>query len=188
MNRTLIIFARKPELGKVKTRLAKETSDIKALEVYNQLLDQTIEVSNNVNATVKIYWSDKTTWGSYRQKGKDIGERMYNALSKEVKKSRACLIGTDSPLITSSIINNAFDALDSNDIVFGPSYDGGYYLIASKSQISTKLFINKKWSHKEVLKDALAVCKQLKLKVKLMPSLLDIDTIDDYHTWKNIIT
>ena len=186
MNRTLIIFARKPELGKVKTRLAKDIGTKKALEIYTQLLDQSITISNQVDAEIKLYWSEKVELGvGYFQKGKELGVRMYNALRDEINANKVCLIGTDTPSITSSIIDNAFRSLDEYDMVFGPSKDGGYYLVAIKELPNKELFLNKSWSHQNVLNDALNTCKELALKVKLMPTLLDIDTVDDYNEWQN---
>lgn len=186
MINTLILFARKPELGKVKTRLAKYTGASKALEVYTDLLNRTIETSDHVNATVKLYWSElssKTTGNL--QKGNDLGERMFNALKCELNLGKVCLIGTDVPSLTKQIIEEAFKALDTFDVVFGPAKDGGYYLVGIKAAPVKELFLQKKWGHNMVLKEALATCKVQNLTVKLLPTLQDIDTIEDYHDWQN---
>ncbi len=186
MNKILIIFAKKPKLGKVKTRLAKSIGTKKALDIYIQLLDYTIEQSKHVNATTKIYWFGNNGFSTENiQTGNDLGERMYNALSNEIMQNKVCLVGTDTPFLTSAIIEMAFNALEKFDMVFGPSKDGGYYLVASKVSIPKDLFFDKSWSHSMVLKDALKVCDKLNLSVKLMPPLLDIDTVKDYNEWKN---
>ena len=186
MNKTLILFARKPELGKVKTRLAKHTGDHKALEIYTDLLNRTIATSNQVNASVKLYWAEtsKTTKDNI-QKGNDVGERMFNALKDEFHKGKVCLVGTDTPALSKFIIEEAFEALGNFDVVFGPAKDGGYYLVGIKAAPQSKLFLNKQWSHNLVLKEALATCEALNLTVKLLPILQDIDTIDDYKDWQN---
>ena len=187
MSKTLIVFARKPVLGKVKTRLSKDTGDKKALEIYVRLLENTLKSTNEVQAITKVYWSERLDSNDlYIQNGTDLGERMYNALVKEGNAFKKCLIGTDTPLLTSIIIENAFKALDTHDIVFGPSKDGGYYLVATKALLPKEIFIDRTWSHGNVLSEALAVCKSHHLSVKLMPTLLDIDTIKDYNQWKNI--
>lgn len=187
MKNTLIVFARKEVLGKVKTRLAKDIGDKKALEVYSQLLKKTLESTTQVKATTKVYWSEQMdAKDSYFQEGIDLGERMYNALLKEEYSPKKCLIGTDTPSITSLIIKDAFIALDTHDIVFGPSKDGGYYLVASKTTPPKELFLDKIWSHQNVLSEALKVCKIYKLSVKLLPKLLDIDTVSDYNEWQQI--
>lgn len=185
MNNTLIIFARRPELGKVKTRLAADIGNEKTLLIYSRLLEHTIAISIEVNSNAKLYWSEKSESNAdYIQKGKDLGERMYNAFLEEQNSDKVCLMGTDTPSITASIIEDTFKALDNCDIVLGPSKDGGYYLVATKKTPPKELFINKLWSHQHVLADAIEICKRLKLKVKLMPELLDIDTIADYNEWQ----
>lgn len=186
MDNTLIIFARRPELGKVKTRLAADVGNKKALSIYSKLLEHTISIATQANSNTKIYWSEKAeSKADSVQKGNDLGERMHTAFCEEHNANKICLIGTDTPLVTPSILDKAFKALDSYDIVFGPSKDGGYYLVATNETPPQELFLHKTWSHKNVLFDALAICKKLKLDVKLMPQLLDIDTIADYNEWLN---
>lgn len=185
MKKTLIVFARKPVLGKVKKRLAKETEKEHALSTYVKLLDITTNVVDCVDATIKFYWTvlaeDKI---GIKQRGKDLGQRMYNAIKSELKESnQVCLIGSDTPFITKQIIDEAFDALSHVDMVFGPAKDGGYYLVGMKNVPPKELFLVKKWSHANVLKEALEVCKQLNLEVHLLPTLLDIDTKEDFDEW-----
>ncbi|MCB0496111.1 MAG: TIGR04282 family arsenosugar biosynthesis glycosyltransferase [Cyclobacteriaceae bacterium] len=186
MQNSIIVFARKPLLGKVKTRLAAEIGDENALKEYTSLLTNTIAVSRKANATQRIYWSESENKTELVQKGNDLGERMFNALTEELKvHKKACLVGTDVPLLTAEIINQAFEALNTCDIVFGPSTDGGYYLVALKNFVPKELFLNKTWSHPSVLKEALAICKELDLRTYLTPTLLDIDTKKDLENWKN---
>ena len=186
MNKTLIIFARKPELGKVKTRLAKITGASKALEIYTALLNRTINTSNEANVDLKIYWSELSSKIKGKlQEGNDLGERMYNALKGESNSAKVCLIGTDVPSLSKLIIDEAFEALDTCDYVFGPAKDGGYYLVGINAAPAKELFLQKRWSHNLVLTEALNTCQALKLTVKLLPVLQDVDTIDDYNEWKN---
>lgn len=185
MDNILVIFARKPELGKVKSRLAKSLGDENTLRIYKKLLKKTLDTAHKTTAILKTYWSSqKNTQIEYLQKGTDLGERMFNALCIEISSSSyVCLLGTDTPQLTSDTIEEAFRLLDKNDIVFGPSLDGGYYLVALKNNVPEKLFLNKSWSHAHVLKEALVTCQTLQLKVALLPKLMDIDTIEDYESW-----
>lgn len=186
MDYKLIVFARPPLLGKVKTRLAATLGSKKALNIYNQLLDLTLKIAKNSKFTFTVYWSEKQDNVSICQRGNDLGERMYNAFKSESKStSSLCLIGTDTPHISTAIIEQAFKELKNSDIVFGPSKDGGYYLIGCKGIPPKSLFLNKTWSHNQVLSNALHVCRKLDLKVVLLDSLLDIDTEDDYNSWQN---
>jgi len=185
MDNKLVVFARKPELGKVKTRLANFLGDKSTLRIYKYLLKNTQNIAHKTTAIVKTYWSSKNEPKvGYLQKGSDLGERMFNALSNELETStKVCLIGTDTPQITPNIIEKAFLLLADNNIVFGPSTDGGYYLVGLKNNVPNELFLNKKWSHKNVLKEALETCSKLQLTVALLPPLMDIDTIEDYKNW-----
>ena len=185
MRNTLIVFARKPQRGKVKTRLANTIGIEKAFSTYKQLLNNTLEIAKKAQAQLKVYWSESTNYtDGVIQKGNDLGERMYNAFVSELNgESKVCLLGSDVPYITVEIIDKSFEHLGTNDIVFGPSKDGGYYLVALKTNPPSELFLNKKWSHDKVLEDALEVCKRNNLKVHLMQTLLDIDTKEDYEEW-----
>jgi len=186
MSNTLIVFARTPLIGKVKTRLESQLNKKQTLNIYNELLTNTISVSKKVKADLKLYWSEIGSNPTDKlQQGKDLGERMYNSLKAEYTNGlKVCLIGTDTPDITSKIIEDVFIALETNDIVFGPAKDGGYYLIAISVKPPKELFINKLWSHNNVLKEALSVCKKNNLTVSLAPTLLDIDTVEDLNEWK----
>lgn len=185
MRNTVIVFARKPVRGKVKTRLAKTIGIEKAFSTYKQLLDNTLETAKKAQAKLKVYWSESTNYtDGVIQEGNDLGERMYNAFINELNgENKVCLLGTDVPYITGEIIDKSFAALDTNDIVFGSSKDGGYYLVALKKTPPKELFIGKEWSHNKVLKDALEVCKKYGLKIYFTPTLLDIDTEEDFNEW-----
>ncbi len=187
MKNTLIVFARNPELGKVKTRLSATLGGAKTLIIYKKLLAHTLFIAANTKATVKTYWSKKNNKAQrHYQTGNDLGERMYNALTTELKlTAKVCLVGTDTPTLNAAIIEDAFKALEETDIVFGPALDGGYYLVACKITPPQTLFLNKQWSHSTVLQEAITACQLLDLKVHLLPTLMDIDTEEDYKKWQN---
>lgn len=186
MKKILIVFARKPEIGKVKTRLAKEIGDPDALKIYLELLDHTISVAQSSNIEFKVYWSETSNQSNDEvQEGNDLGEKMFNAICKELKTADSvCLIGTDTPFITTHILEEAFNSLETHDLIFGPAKDGGYYLVGSKAFPPKELFLNRNWSHANVLKEALEVAKKAGLKTFLTPQLLDIDTRKDLQEWK----
>ena len=116
----------------------------------------------------------------------DLGARMSNAFSNDLKKSsKVVLIGSDCPLMKTSIIEAAFEALDQNDLVLGPAEDGGYYLIGMKQE--HELFLAMPWSSETVLEETLSRAQKLHLKVSQLEMLRDLDTIDDYHFYESII-
>ncbi|MEM1408692.1 MAG: TIGR04282 family arsenosugar biosynthesis glycosyltransferase, partial [Bacteroidota bacterium] len=155
MTNLLIVFCKNPVLGKVKTRLAKSIGDERALAVYKKLLEHTYRVANECTGDYAVYYSDYVNkndlWAeaSYKalQYGGDIGERMSNAISDGLTRGylSVVLIGADIYELSSEVIDKAFFALKSNDVVLGPAKDGGYYLFGMKKPCP-ELFQLKKWS------------------------------------------
>lgn len=189
MKSQLIIFVKNPRLGKVKSRLARSIGDEKALEVYLKLLEKTHNCAIEISVDKRVYYSDdldnNDLWENDLfqkriQFGKDLGERMYNAINTSFSDSyeKVCLIGTDIPHLRSDIIDEAFSKLNDADIVLGPSKDGGYYLIGMKAAHS-KLFKNILWSTSQVLFQTQHNAEKLNLKVGLLQELNDIDTLED---------
>lgn len=186
MRELLIVFVKNPELGKVKTRLAKEIGDQKALEVYQLLLTKTKKAASDCRADVVFYFSnsnDQDLWPeeySFVQHGKNLGERMKNALQDSFDKGyeRICLIGSDLPDISSKLIDKAFQSLTYMDTVLGPSADGGYYLIGLKRQIP-ELFESVEWSTSKVLEQTLEKLTKQKESYFLLETKNDIDTLED---------
>ena len=187
----LIIFTRNPELGKVKTRLAKAIGEENALTIYKTLLDRTERTTRNLSCDKAVYYSvkirehdiwDASIYQKHQQHGDDLGVRMHNAFFEAFNNNydKVVIIGSDLYDLNPSHINKAFKALDKNDIVIGPAHDGGYYLLAMKSLYS-QVFKNKNWGTSTVFKDTL---KDLKNKdFHLLETLNDIDV---YNDLKNI--
>ena len=90
---------------------------------------------------------------------------------------KVILIGADTPLISSDDINRSFVVLDSKDIVIGPAFDGGYYLIGMKKGLP--VFESIEWSTEKVLAQTQLKIKKLNLKMFLLKKMQDIDTIED---------
>lgn len=183
----LLIFTRNPELGKVKTRLAKTVGDKTALDIYLFLLQKTKEVTKNITCDKTVYYSEKiieddlwnrSNYQKREQFGKDLGEKMKNAIDDGFKKryTKIIVIGSDLFDLKPSLINDAFEKLDNNDVVIGPATDGGYYLIGLK-KLHLKIFENKNWGTSTVREDTLKNLE--KVNVHLLPMLNDIDVIED---------
>ncbi len=161
----LLIFTKNPQLGKVKTRLAKTIGDEKALFIFNKLVSKTSEVIEKVNVHKSLYYSDfvddQDIWeGSVSdksiQEGNCLGERMANAFKKGFDDgfNRIIVIGTDLWNLDTQIINKAFAALKNKDGVIGPATDGGYYLLGLSKWIP-QVFDGKNWGTSSVLDDTL---------------------------------
>ena len=190
----LIIFVKKPELGRVKTRLAQSIGDHAALDIYKKLISTTEEASSKLNTDRHIYFSGAISneyWkldSKVTQQGIDLGERMLNAFKNSFYKGydRIVLIGSDLPEISEEIIKNAFGKLEENEVVFGPSEDGGYYLVGM-SNLHEYVFENKPWSTTTLLEKTLAELKQKNVDVSLMRTLNDIDTFEDLKQYPEFL-
>ena len=188
MNKNLIIvFVRTPELGKVKTRLAKSIGDVSALTIYKLLLKHTETVLHDLSFDKVVYYSEKVEENDFwearlfekkLQKGADLGERMQHAFETAFEQGyqKVLIIGSDLFDLKSIHITTAFEALENHDLTIGPSLDGGYYLLGMK-ELYPAVFKNKKWGTDSILGNTLKDLQQQ--NVKLLEALNDIDTFED---------
>lgn len=185
--RLLVVFVKNAILGTAKTRLAKTIGKEAAFEVYKHLMKITETATRGVkDCDVHIYFSsekDATRWTSfdqYVQQGNDLGERMSGAFRAgfEMGYKQIVGVGSDLPDLTSEIIEKGLIELNSNDAVFGPAEDGGYYLIGMRSMIDC-IFENKPWSTESLLDVTLDELKSKRHSVGLIETLNDVDTEED---------
>jgi uncharacterized protein len=184
----LIIFYKNLVRNKVKTRLAATIGADKAFEIYKAMVEEINSKSQVIKVDKTVYYSDQITkddvWNSHfkkeLQRGENLGEKMMNAFKDvfALGYTKAVLIGTDIPSLTENILNDAFNKLDNNDIVIGPAYDGGYYLIGMRA-IQSSLFEDIKWSSSQVLEQTTTRIDNLNLSYSLLPQLHDIDEEKD---------
>nr|AOE13151.1 putative glycosyl transferase [uncultured bacterium] len=183
----LLVFTRNPELGKVKTRLAKTVGNATALKIYIFLLERTRDISVKVSADKAVYYSvkvrendiwDASIFQKHQQVGEDLGIRMLHAFKNGFKAGyeKVMIIGSDLYDLTAETIENAFIALENNEVVIGPAEDGGYYLLGMNS-LEEKVFKNKDWGTETVRKDTLEDLKDK--KVFLLGELNDVDVFED---------
>jgi hypothetical protein len=189
----VIVFYRPPVMGRVKTRVAQRTGDEWALRLYRamvgDLADNLRPLATQVlfyeapcSASVRDAYTDLQGFEIRRQRGGDLGTRMYNALEEVLEHDapRALLIGTDIPQISEKLLRSYLGLLDSCDTVLGPAADGGYYLIGcSGNGLSRRLFEDIPWSSGSVLSLTLERAKECGLEVGVGPRMRDIDTWDD---------
>lgn len=185
----LMLFVRNPELGKVKTRLAASVGPETALDVYLHLLRHTRDITQGLPMDKVVYYAERITeedlWPRehYRkelQPEGDLGEKMKAAFEAAFDEGYAAvvIIGSDCPQLTPAIINQAFEALKTHEVVIGPALDGGYYLLGMK-HLHAPLFQNKRWSTAHVFPDTIFDVERLHLRHALLPYLSDIDEVED---------
>ena len=192
-DRCLLFFIKNPEKGKVKTRLASAVGDEIAVKLYRRFL---LEMLSTLNRGTFLFYlcfqpekslSDLKSWlgDDYLfmpQQGADLGERMKNGFidAFAMNFKRVVLIGSDIPDLPLEFIEEAFSSLQEKDVVIGPSFDGGYYLIGFKDKnFSFRVFEGIPWSTERVFEETIKVLKQEGLTVHTLQPLRDIDTIDD---------
>ena len=179
MNKSLVVvMAKAPELGKVKTRLAATLGVEQTLSVYEFLLNATLNAVEHSGFTARVYWTSRPNDHSgelFLQVEGDLGEKMKAVFEESfVAFSPVIMIGTDCPDITSELLLHAFEAMKQADCVFGPASDGGYYLIGMK-HFYPALLKNISWSTDQVLKQSIEICEKEGLKYRLLETLTDID-------------
>ncbi len=188
MSKNLVmVFTRNPELGKVKTRLAKTIGEQSALNIFKFLLNHTETVIRNIDCDKAIYYSvkvrdndiwDPSLYSKHLQQGKDLGKRMYyaflDAFSEDYKK--VVIVGSDLYDLQPKHIENAFRKLDSYEVVIGPAEDGGYYLLGMKT-IHSQVFTTKEWGTSTVFENTINDLQNE--SVFLLEELNDIDVYDD---------
>jgi rSAM/selenodomain-associated transferase 1 len=187
MKNCLIIFVRNPELGKVKSRLAKGVGKQNALDIYIQLLEHTRDVVAQIECERWVGYSvavrpndlwDNSHFTKFKQEGNDLGLRMENAFVKAFGAGhrKVLIVGSDLYDLKPKHIQEALDALDSNELVIGPAQDGGYYLLGMK-KLHPLVFRNKNWGTESVFKDTMNDLKSA--KIHILEALNDIDYASD---------
>ena len=189
----LLVFAKNPTLGKVKTRLAKTIGKEKALMVYKALLKKTASVLEELEVDIHLYYSNHiekndifSTVVTQKkiQTGEELGERMVNAFQESfITYDKVVIIGTDLWTLESKDIKNAFKSLEQNTVVMGPSTDGGYYLLGM-TEVIPQIFINKEWGTSNVLPSTIEDLKSI--KYHLLQEKNDVDTFSDLEEYPTL--
>jgi hypothetical protein len=183
----LIVFTRNPELGKVKTRLAKTVGAESALRIYKFLLNHTEQTIRQLDEDKAVFFSAQVRsddiWANnvyqkYLQIGDNLGEKMFNAFknSFSLGYKKVIIIGSDLYDLKEKHIKESFQKLESNKYVVGPAKDGGYYLIGL-THLNNRIFKNKAWGTETVFKDTMN--DLVNESVFLLEELNDIDTYED---------
>jgi uncharacterized protein len=183
---TLIVMARPPEKGKVKTRLAADLGEEKTLVVYKALLEKLYSTLHELTSSVSIFWthfpypSEFNAWTNAIQSDGDLGKKMHSAFEHCGGQSSQSMvmIGTDCYDLDAERIRDAFEALKLTDVVIGPAMDGGYYLIGMK-RLHSDLFQEMPWSTSHLLEITIARMRDKGLGFILLPTLRDIDEVAD---------
>jgi rSAM/selenodomain-associated transferase 1 len=191
----ICLVLKAPRPGLVKTRLAREVGDENATAIYRALVEhQAMSIPPGWQVTV--YFTPTDAAGEMQmwlashlpenarfvpQCEGDLGRRLRSAVAAEFQEGakRVFLIGGDCPGISRDYLGDADEALNESDLVIGPAKDGGYVLLGLKSR-RPSLFENIAWSTPAVLDQTLAAARRLLLRVRLLPTLEDIDDAESF--------
>lgn len=197
MAAVLIIFAKEPAPGQVKTRLGDHLGPEAASKLYRQfLLDVLAEMRTLRNLHLALAYSPPTARGAFAtlapgldllpQAAGDLGERLAAAFAWGFAAGYAPVIvrNSDSPDLPARLVAEAANALAAGetDLALGSCPDGGYYLVGLKAP-APGLFADIPWSTGRVLARTLANARRLSLRQRLLPSWPDIDTLDDLQAF-----
>lgn len=201
MKSCLIAFVKAPIPGQVKTRLIPFLSAQTAAELYKAFLLDLSRQIRSIQCDIKAIAytpSDSEAKAQIRELlgchleffpqsgGEDLGQRLKAAAKwgYERKVERLLLIGSDSPTLPNEYIHQAFRALENSEVVIGPSFDGGYYLIGLSKQ-ADEIFEGICWSTSQVLTQSLQKIEKLKLKFSLLPPWYDVDQPEELALLKS---
>ena len=191
----LLIFARAPAPGHVKTRLIPLLGKTAAARLHAELVTATLDKTTGAGLCAVDLWCSPDTANPFfrqcrdrfgvilhRQAQGDLGRRMSSAMAAALESSTAVILaGTDIPALEAADIDAACAALTGGyDAVLGPAVDGGYYLIGLRAHHAA-LFESIPWGTAGVLGATLACMRRLGLRCHQLTQRRDVDTPDDYH-------
>jgi rSAM/selenodomain-associated transferase 1 len=187
MKTTVLVFAKAPIKGEVKTRLGKTIGMKASCWVYEKLLKHTFKIldksklpyvlfENQTDATLHAIFNSSKS--NRIQEGDHLGNKMENAFHWAFDQGyeKVLLIGTDLWSLHEDTLIEAKQALDQNAFVIGPSYDGGYYLLGM-NQMNPKIFKDVSWSTSQVFKDTLLNIRES--SIYFLDIANDIDDFED---------
>jgi rSAM/selenodomain-associated transferase 1 len=176
----VIVFTRAPVAGVAKTRLIPRLGAEGAARLQRRLIRAALRTARAVGP-VELHVTRPHSWlrglrvPQRRQRGSDLGERMYRAL----KHRRAILIGADAPELRPADLHRALRYLQGGtDVVLAPAEDGGYALIAAR-RIDARIFDGVRWGGADVLAQTLLKISKVGLRYRLLRTVWDVDRPED---------
>lgn len=193
----LIVFARVPILGRVKTRLAASIGDEAALDVHRALLATTLGRAVEASpGELELCIDGDDPHGECaalarasgarlrRQSGDSLGERMDEALTRALGEGcLPVLIGCDAPSVQPADLHAAFEALAQADAVFAPAEDGGYALVGCRRPIA-EAFRAIDWGSPTVMGDTRSRLVEAGIDWRELRTVWDVDDAEDLRRWQ----
>ncbi|MEF8938735.1 MAG: TIGR04282 family arsenosugar biosynthesis glycosyltransferase [Salinivenus sp.] len=188
MNDILLVFAKVPRPGDVKTRLTPFLTPREAARLYDAFLRDALALYARLEANTRLYLAPPLPDDGlgdvpdrisvHEQRGEGLGPRMAHAFEAAFRDGgdRVAVVGTDHPTLPLSHLRQGFEALDGEPAVcIGPSEDGGFYLLGM-SAFYPQLFADMTYSHGDVFTDTLARIGATDAELTVLPQWYDVDT------------
>lgn len=189
----LIMFARYPEKGKVKSRLGRHWDEDIVARLYRFFIEDLLERLSGGDYLFRLAYHPAEKKNDFikqfgkaisymPQIGENLGERMYNAFRRCFAEGfrSVVLIGSDSPDLPLRIIREAFLMIEVNDAVVGPSLDGGYYLIGfNRKSFLPGVFDGIAWGTDSVFRKTKQILQDAGIRLHELPARRDIDRPED---------
>ena len=198
MDTLLLVFARAPRRGRVKTRLVPELGEDTALKVHQRLLDRTLREAAAFPGRARLMLDDHDDRLAAHareiglevglQHGGGLGERMNAALRDGLQEAaRVLLVGSDCPVLDQTYLALAVDGLDNARVVLGASEDGGYVLIGGSdaSVWHDRRFEGVRLGTDYAMADTLVALNDV-APVTVLPPLWDVDIPEDVTRARNL--
>jgi rSAM/selenodomain-associated transferase 1 len=190
MRKTLVVMAKAPVAGLVKTRLARSIGTVEALRFYRATTAALLRRVGRdprwrtLLAVTPDRFVEARFWPAdiprIAQRGGDLGARMQR-LFDDLPGGPVVVIGSDIPGVRRCHVADAFRALGRHEAAFGPAEDGGYWLVGLRRRPATpRIFSGVRWSSEHALADTV---RNLRSPPALLPTLADVDTEEDWRRW-----
>ena len=191
----LVILAKPPEPGSVKTRLIGELTPQQAAQLHRACLEDTaalvdsipgcthwLFLAGNAEKACEVFQGLRVSkrWRVGTQQGRDLGERMHSAIEDLLQRGtgKVVILGTDTPWMGRKRILEALRLLDFVDIVLGPAADGGYYLVAAR-RLVPQMFRGIPWSTSQVCSATRRALETSRTSFRLLAREFDLDRPED---------
>ena len=190
----VIVFLKAPRPGFVKTRIAAKLDAESAAAIYQALVGMTLSrLAGRADVELRFAPDDagaeigvwrRPGWRIQGQGEGDLGERLERAVADAFSEGmkKVLLLGTDCPEFALADLDEAWAALEANDVVIGPALDGGYWLLGL-TRFIPELFRNIPWSTDRVSEMTIRRSREAGLKVVELRRLRDVDTLEDWRAW-----
>ncbi|MFE8072015.1 TIGR04282 family arsenosugar biosynthesis glycosyltransferase [Marinobacteraceae bacterium S3BR75-40.1] len=195
----LIQFAKWPEKGRVKTRLAASIGDEKALAAHIRLTEHVLDNLHATGFPLQLWWNKPPGASAAApgliqkirslhleeqvQVGSDLGERMSHALVEGLRVCRSVIIvGSDCPAVDEDYILQAIQRLQGTEVVLGPADDGGYILLGAR-RAKAGMLSGVRWGSHHALADTEKTLKRMNLSVSRLEARWDVDDNEDWERY-----